>query len=460
MNIPVFFSVLFLLQIICFFVGRKASKQMDSQEDYFLAGRGIRFFPLMMTLVATQVGGGLVLGSAEEAYKYGWYVLLYPCGSCLGLLLLAAGIGRRMSTFKVSTVAQLFEVVYQSPRLKKVASSFSIISLFMILVAQVIASKKFMLSLGVDQDILFVAFWGIVILYTVMGGLKAVVATDIVQATFFIAVFFLCFAYTLFAETTPTITALSSGIGGDFEFDQTKLCGWLLMPLLFMVIEQDMGQRCFAAKSGKVVSLASGCAALCTFLVCLIPVYYGILGKSLGVEALPGSSILMDVIRASTNPVITAFVGCAILAAIISTADSLINAISSNVAQDFDFTLSSRLRSVQASRWLTCGIALGALLCSFAFNNVVDLLILSYELSVSCLFVPVFAALFIRQGNKLSASYAIALGAIGFWLFRLVPLEVLPKEIASLACSLTGYALGELQTRVFLKPATIAEDRF
>lgn len=444
MNIIVFIGVLFALQLICLIVGKKASQKLDTQDDYFLAGRGIRFFPLMMTLIATQIGGGLVLGSAEESYRYGWYVLLYPSGACLGLVLLASGIGKRMSQFKVSTVAQLFEVVYRSPSLKKVASSFSIISLFMILVAQVIATKKFMISLGVDQNIIFIAFWAIVILYTVAGGLKAVVATDIIQAAFFIVVFFLCFAYSLWMDRESTVQVFHAGLGGGFDFDQAKLSGWLLMPLFFMVIEQDMGQRCFAAKSGRTVSLASACAAICTIAVCFIPVYYGILAKMTGTQITEGSSVLMTIVKKNTTPTLTALVGCAILAAIISTADSLINAISSNISQDFDIAFVKSQKNVRGSQLLTCGISLAALGSSFAFNNVVDMLILSYELSVCCLFVPVFAALFIRQGNKLSASLAIGFGALGFILFRFFPLDLLPKELASLALSLVGYGIGEL----------------
>lgn len=458
MNIPIFIAILFLLQIVCLIVAKKASKVLSTQDDYFLAGRGIRFFPLMMTLVATQIGGGLVLGSAEEAYKYGWYVLLYPLGACLGLMLLAAGIGKRMSQFKVSTIAQLFEVVYRSSRLKKIASTLSIISLFMILVAQVIASKKFMISLGVDQDLIFIGFWAIIILYTVAGGLKAVVATDIIQAAFFIVVFLACFAYSFFTNPLEAIATVDTGLSSNFVFDQSKLCGWLLMPLFFMVIEQDMGQRCFAAKSGKVVSWSSGVAALITMLVCIVPVYYGILAKSLNLAIVPGSSVLMTVINNNTTPILAAFVGCAILAAIISTADSLINAISSNVAQDFDFKWAKQAKNVKASQAVTCGIAIAGLLSSFAFNNVVDLLILSYELSVCCLFVPVFAAMFNRQGNVLSASYAIGFGAVGFVVFRLVPLDFLPKELASLGCSLIGFGIGELKARVQARQRAVEEN--
>lgn len=434
MNIIAFILTFFLLQGICVYIGRASSKKIATQEDYFLAGRKVRFLPLLMTLVATQIGGGLILGSCEEAYKYGWIVFLYPLGATLGLLTLAFGIGKRLSRFNVGTIAELFQVVYSSKRLKKIASSLSIISLFFILAAQVIASKKFMMSLGVDQTWIFLGFWALVILYTVMGGFKAVVATDIIQAAFFLIIFFGCFAFTLTQESLFLNAPTEA-----FSFDSSKLTGWLLMPLLFMIIEQDMGQRCFSAKSEKIVSRASLGAAIITLATCLIPIFYGILAKTKGIEITAGSSVFMQVVSQTTTPLITSLIACAILAAIISTADSLMNAISSNLTLDFDF----KNKSIKKSQALSAVIAVLALGISFAFNNVVDLLILSYELSVSALFVPIFMALFIKKGNGLSASLSIAFGASCFALTRFIEVPLLPKEIVSLLFSSLGYVVGE-----------------
>src|ERR1700733_7741391 len=146
MDILIFILAAFGLQALCLVIGARSARSLKSKDDYYLAGRGVRFFPLMMTFIATQVGGGLALGSAEEAYHHGWSVLAYPLGAALGLITLGLGVGRRLMQFKVSTVAQIFETYYGSVKLKQFASVLSILSLFMILVAQVIASHKFMLA--------------------------------------------------------------------------------------------------------------------------------------------------------------------------------------------------------------------------------------------------------------------------------------------------------------------------
>lgn len=431
MNQTFFILALFTLQIIYWRIGKLSAKNLSGKEDYFLAGKSVRFFPLLMTFLATQVGGGLVLGAADEAYRYGWSVLLYPLGASLGLIVLGLGIGKRLAQFPVSTVAQILEVVYRSPFLKKVASALSIISLFMVVVGQIVASRKFLFAMGFTNTPLFILFWGIIILYTVRGGLKAVIATDISQAIFFGIVFLLTFASVSF--NTPWPSAVES-----FASATSKWAGWLLMPLLFMTIEQDMGQRCFAGNSLKTVSRATFWAGVGTMTICFVPVFFGVLAKNLNIVVPEGASVLMVTIEALTNPTTAIIVGCAVMAAIISTATSLINAISSNLSQDF-FQKRDGLRFMQG---LTAILSIAAIFFAFYCNNIVDILIQSYELSLSCLFVPIFIALFRPQGNFLSAFLSILFGLCSFCVFKALPPPI-PSEIASILISLIGFMSGE-----------------
>ena len=253
MNLFVFIIMMFVLQLFYWLVGQRSSQDLKDQEDYFLAGKNVKFFPLMMTFLATLVGGGVVLGAAEEAYRFGWPVIFYPYGAAIGLILLGCGIGRKIAEYNVGTLAQLFEVVYGSTLLRKLASILSIVSMFMILVGQIIASSKFLVTLGVDNTFIFVVFWAIVIIYTAQGGLKAVISTDMVQAVVFSIGLLLCFAWILFSGQAP----ISTLTVGSLENVSDKLTGWLLMPLFFMIVEQDIGQRCFAGASPQIVSRAA-----------------------------------------------------------------------------------------------------------------------------------------------------------------------------------------------------------
>ncbi len=440
MSLPFFLSTLFLLQLFYWMVARFGSRKVETKKDYFLAGKKVPFFPLMMTFFATQVGGGIILGAAEEAYYSGWAVLFYPLGAAIGLILLGSGIGKRLVRFNVSTVAEIFELVYASSFLKKLASLLSIASLFMILVSQIIASNKFLSSLGVHHPLLLIVFWTFVILYTVRGGLNAVIATDIAQACFFSLVFLFCFGFIFFSCSSVATSFSSEAFSSVLS---SKIWAWFLMPSLFMLIEQDMGQRCFSGVSSKVVSRAAFWAGIATLIICIIPVFLGILANSLGVIPVTGESILMAIIQKLTNPYIAALAGCAILAAIISTATSLINAISSNITNDFHFQVLSRKEALVSARIITAFVSIGALFCSFFLTNIVSLLIQSYELSVSVLFAPILFALFKPKGNLLSACLSMGLGVFGFFFFRIYPISF-PPEIFTLFLSLSGFLVGEM----------------
>ncbi|MBA2729094.1 MAG: sodium:solute symporter family protein [Parachlamydiaceae bacterium] len=441
MNLTIFIFMLIALQFIYWCVARKSSKDVSDQQDYFLAGKKVQFFPLMMTFVGVIVGGGVVLGSADEAYLYGWPVLFYPLGGALGLMILGAGIGKRLAEFPVSTVAQIFEVVYQSMVLKKVTSILSMVSLFMILVGQIVASSKFFVSLRISSAPFFVLFWAVVIIYTVQGGLKAVISTDAAQASLFIVVFIICFAYVFYYE--PMVSAIPMPRGENLAKVSSKLSGWLLMPLFFIVVEQDIAQRCFAGASPKIVSRAAFSAGIVTLVVSIVPVFFGMLAQAMQLEVPQGGSVLMSAIIATTNPILSALVGCAVLAAMISTATALINAISSNLSSDFNFVSLKSAGSLPLVRGITFLISIAAILFAFYFDNIVDILIQSYELSVSCLFIPIFIALFKKQGNFISALLAMLLGAFGFVFFRIYPIEF-PKEIASILLSFAGFISGEV----------------
>lgn len=431
-----FIPFLLVLQGIYWYIGKRSAKKIKGSSDYFLAGKSVKSGALMMTFIGAQVGGGLVMGAADAAFEYGWWVLFYPLGVASGLFCLSFGMGKRLASFPVSTIAQILEIAYKSPLLKKIASSLSICSLFMILAAQFIASQKFLASLGIDSPLFFALFWGVIILYTVQGGLRAVISTDGAQATVFSVVFIGCFALLLFNGQGPTFPALPD----TFSFPSGKLTGWLLMPLLYMMIEQDMGQRCLAATSSKAVSNATFGAGISTLLISIVPITFGVFAKTAGLTIAPGQSTLMTAIGYATSPMVSALAGCAILAAIISTASSLISAISSNLSQDFGS------KSLKTARLLTLAIAVGALTFAFSLDNVVDVLIQSYELFISALFVPIVRALFKKRGNFISAFLAIIFGILSFGFFKLFPQEF-PTELINIGISFAGYQLGELVTK-------------
>lgn len=447
MNSTLFWSVFIISTIIYFFVGMLASKKVSSHEDYFLGNRQFGFIAITFTLVATQIGAGMILGTSEEAYHYGYLGLMYNLGMCLGFIVLGCGVAAKLRGFNIATTAELFETHFGSQNLRKAASLLSILTLGGILAGQILASRKLMATVGMDNDIFIIAFWFIIIFYTMFGGLRAVIATDILQVVLIVLVFGGLFIYVV----TQDDFALNMEIARQAEAKEAASMPWerfysfLLMPVLFSMIEQDLAQRFFAAKSGRIAMLSAFLSAGIILLFSFAPVLIGMSAKAAGLEISLNKSPLVAFVENMNSEWVLAMVICALIAAISSTADSLLCAIGSNIVCDFKLNKQSA-SSLWSSRLATLFTGLLALVVAYQFNSIIDVLVQSYELSVSCLFVPTVFCLYKEKRHPQSAALAMVFGLAGFILSRIFPMPI-PRELLSLLLSLAGYLLGEAIVR-------------
>lgn len=422
-NVPVFLAVLGALTAFYFFIGLYASRTVTSTSDYFLAGRSLGLFAVTATLIATQLGGGMLLGTCQEAYITGFYGILYTLGMSIGFILLASGLAARMQSMNVATVAEIFETHYNSLPLKKIASLLSILTLCGIFVGQVVASRTILSGLSITHEWIFLLIWGVIITYTMIGGLKAVVLTDTFQVIFIIIVFSGIFIYALSGEPSSffsysSLLALQKNFT-NISLNARTLIATLVMPALFSLIQQDLAQRFFSARSRSVAAGAALCASVFLLTFALIPVYLGIKARILGLALAPTSSPLLPVIGYLTNQWVLIFALCAVMAAITSTADSLLCAISSNVAQDFNTSRNNTKNALWRSKIITLVIGvLGVGASYFVPQNILQVLVGSYELSVSCLLVPLVFAYFSKNVHRCSAWAAII---TGFGAFMIMP---------------------------------------
>lgn len=445
-NIPLFLLIFSGLSIVYFLVGWYASRTVTTEHDYFLAGRNLGFFTLTFTLIATQLGGGMLIGTAREAYTKGLYGISYVTGMSLGFLLLGMGLASKLRALNIATTAELFEKKYHSIRLKKLASLLSIATMCGLLVAQIVASRTLLAGLGIESNLLFVGFWSFIIAYTIAGGLRAVALTDAVQVGVIIVVFFGIFIASIFAQPYSLLEFFTRGQAmmpplSTISWD--KLLPTVLMPALFSIIEQDLAQRFFAARTQHIARWAALASCAFMMLFALVPIYFGVKARMIGLDVPVHVSPLVPVLEYVTNDLWIALALCGIIAAITSTADSLLCAISSNIAQDFEWTwirthVPSTLTFAKITTLLTGVIALGA--SYWAPNNVIDIIVRSYEISVSCLFIPLFACFFINNPSRNAARGAVCAGIIGFCWFLFYPVPFF--ELITVALSGGGYLAG------------------
>lgn len=411
---------------ISLWAGLKASKQ---GKDFFLASRAVRWPMLVGTFVGTQVGGGFILGNCDASYSCGVWGSMYGIGIALGMLFLGIGYGARLRRLNITTIPELLEKKYDCETLRKVASSLSLLSLVGILMCQAIGLLKFLQAVGGASTVVFLLAWGAVIIYTTCGGLLAVVWTDAIQVVAMVLMLCITFLTTLL----PNWDIIVEQATVVREWNGATLAP-LLVTCCFIFIEQDMAQRCFAAKTPKDATIACLVTALVLIVLTVIPTCSGLLGRAAGLSMKNGS-IFMQVMKACGSPVVFASAAFCVLLAIISTASSVLLAASSNLIQDF----------IGQGRWKkigTCFIGMLALFGPYISNDIVSCMVLSYEISVGALFVPiVMAVLFDRKFPQEAAWGSIVLGSLGTLVTKSCEMGIL-SPVIPIGVSFVGYFCG------------------
>lgn len=444
MNPTIFVSLILTLGALYLFIGWRAAQQVHTLKDYFLAGRSLGPIQLAIALVATQLGGGAILGSSQQAFSIGLYGLLYVASISVGLLILACGLAGRMRRLAVSTMPEIFERSYHSTALRRTASLLSIISLVGIMAAQVVASRNLMISLDVYSEPLFLIFWSSVIVYTALGGLRAVIDNDIYQLTFIIAVFCTLFGLEFFSGPAAVWSTLSAGAG--FATPETltfsKIMALIIVPAAYVLIEQDMAQNIFAARSPRVAVVGSLLAALFMIGFSIIPVFYGMKANLLGIAVPCDGNPLVCLFDQLYSPFVVTFVVYGVFAAIISTADALLCAISSHVVQDFteDHSRSKLLLSKTTTLIVGCiTLAIGRI-----YSNVLDLILASTNMAVVGLLVPLLVAYLLpTRCSRLGAWLALISGLSALLIFTHTTAITTPSpEATALLTSALAYCIG------------------
>ncbi len=416
MELAIFSLLALVMGAFYLYIGYSSSRKNQTLTDFFLAGKDVGIFALSMSLIATQLGGGAILGTSQEAYTNGFSAFAYIFGICLGFILLAAGFAKKIRAQRVATIAQIFEKRYQSPLLTKAASLASVASLGGVLIAQMVGSRSLLIALHVYSPTLFSILWAIVIIYTMMGGLKAVIENNTFQLIFIILVFVSLFFVDLFwyPQATPMIDGFSKG---------TDLCGnsiirfftIALTPALYSLFEQDIAQTIIAAKNQRTVFWGTIGAAIGMISFAYIPFYFGIQAAQLP-EVIAhihnGAQPLMALITNKYGSLVQLLVTYGILAAILSTANSLLCAISSHIT--LDFHLSKEKNSLWMPKLVTLLVGFTAFILALSSASIIDILVLSYLIPIATIFIPIIAAYFFTTVSRTGAYITFITGSLGY----------------------------------------------
>ncbi len=436
-------------------IGWRGARLARTRSDYLVAGRRLGTFLYSGTMSAVVLGGASTIGGVGLGYSYGISGAWLVSSIGLGILLLHALFVRRIVRLKVFTVAEMLKLRY--------GGAVDVLSGVVMWGYTLMLSVTSILSFATVFTVLFdvpaiggIAIGGgIVVCYSVLGGMWSITLTDIVQFLITtVGMFFLLLPISLFSA--GGFDGIAERVGPEF-FDITNIGGATIVAYVFtyvfgLLIGQDIWQRVFTARTPRIATrggLASG-------VYCVL---YAVAGALIGTAAravypnLADPDVAFATIVEGMLPVgVRGLVLVAALAALMSTASGALIACSTVSTNDVWARLRGRQRpagegEVGSNRLATLLLGLLAIGIAMAVNDVVAALTVGYNILVGGLLVPILGALVWKRATRAGAGASVIAGSVGA-LGTMVTKGLLVEEAIyyGLAASLLSYVLVSLVT--------------
>lgn len=452
-----------------FAVGIYCNKFNNNVDDYLLAGRRLGVGLATGTLVATYFGGGYVIGVGGEAFSTGLSAYWSPVAGAVGILAVCL-ILNKMEGMKVYTVTEIMEHRYNSPALRLLTTILSLLALIGILAGQVTSAGSVLASLGIGTTttcaiIVAVFFIG----FTAFGGLWAVTVTDFIQIIVAVAGLISATVFVIIKNGGWDVIAariVETNVPDNYfnllKGTEPSYVLWLILPMfIYTLIGQDVYQRLFAVKDTKTAYKSAILSCIILLIICFFPVLLGMAARSMfpGLEVT--SLAVPTVLRAVLPPAFSGFTLAAIIAAVVSTADSILTAATSHVVNDVYVRYinkdkpdapETQRKLLKLSKIITVMIGAVSVIIALAIPSVLSLLNYSYTLFTAGVFTPVVAGLMWKKATTAGALAGlfsgllfVALGWSGISFFGI------PTDIASSLLSMIVLIVVSLVT---YKPST------
>jgi SSS family solute:Na+ symporter len=364
--------VVFLYVVFIVWLGLYLVRRMQTADDYFLAGRSLTWWLIGFSLFASNVSSSTLLGLASSAYGTGIAVYNYEWMATLVLIFFVVFILPFYLRTRVYTIPEFLERRFDG-RARLYFSGLLIVLNILVDTAGALYAGALVLKILYPEVPIWMAvgLLGFLAgLYTVAGGLKAVVYTDAVQAVLLLlgALLVAMFSFQavgsweVVTQRVP-VRDLSIILPADDPVLPWPglVTGVFLLGFYFWCTNQFMVQRVLGARDmnhGRWGSLFAGLLKLPVLFIMVLP---GIFARILyPPEQFPmlaaNTDLIYPTLLFDLLPVgIRGLVITALVAAIMSSVDSTLNSASTLVTMDFirRFKQRDSHALVGTGRWVT-----------------------------------------------------------------------------------------------------------
>ncbi len=455
LDLAVIIGYLIVSRIIPLVLGARAKKKANAAakadgressatEDYFLGGRNFIWPFVGLSLVATNMSGATFVGLAGGAYDQGISIFAYEWMTTVILALFIFFILPFYLRSRVFTLPEFLEKRFDR-RSRMAFAGFNLFANMFIDMAAALFAGAVVIRVLYPEIPLIVSVAALAILaaiYTVVGGLGAVMISDSIQATVTIIGGLIVFIATW--RAIPSWDKMYE-VAGDEKMSLILpadnpdlpwpglLTGVLIIGLYYWTTNQLVVQRTLGARSldhGRWGALMAGFIKLAFLFLFIMP---GVMALSL-YEKLDNPDTVFPTLVFDLLPVgVRGVILAAVIAAITSTVDSILNSASTIVTMDFVKTLKPETsdRGLVLVGRIATVVALVVAILWAPFIAQFDTLYNYLQSVLSFLVPPVVAVFLVGIGwKRINATSAfltlVVMQPLGLAAFVIT--QVLPKE--------------------------------
>ena len=456
MWIIIAFAIYLVAMII---VGIACSKSTGDSEGYFLGGRGLGAWVGAMSAQASDMSGWMLMGLPGSIYLLGTGEIWVSVGLFIGTALNWIIISGRLRRYTIRannslTLPEYFtNRFHDDKRTLLLVSAIVIVIFFLVYTASALSSgaKLFNTVFGMDYHLALLLGTVVILIYTFFGGFLAVCTTDLIQGLLMLVMVMAVPIVLLFVIDPSTIGATldASGVEGgvaNYLNPFTSGSGSVSVSTIISGLAWGLGYcgmphilvRFMAIKDEKTLNKSKGIAIGWVFISLVLVSVLAIIGRAyladkVGILEDSENVVIIIIKELFANqlavPLIAGIFLAAILAAIMSTADSQLLVVASAVSKDIYSDIICRGKSmneeklVKISRFVVVAVAAIAFAIAWNPSSSIMTLVSDAWAGFGAAFGPVVVlSLFWKRTTKQGALAGMITGAAVVILWDYIPL--------------------------------------
>jgi SSS family solute:Na+ symporter len=418
-------AIILVSLLIVIVVALRAAGSRKSGAEYFLAGRDLAWPFIGMSLFASNISAEHVIGMAGDGYRIGLVAGGFEWTGAWDLIILATLFVPLYLRSRIFTIPEFLERRFGWSMRALLSANLLAINVFTKNAIDLWAgSLLFAVLLGWNQTWVMIAMSAFTALYTMKGGLRAVVYADMAQGTWLIV-----------SSALLTILGLAK-VGGWHALashvaraklsmvrpldSQLPITGFLtanvLAGMFYWCMDQTNVQRVLGARTigdGQRGAIFAGCLKLAVPFILVLPgVIAGVLFPNLPKYDSAYPRLVATLLPAGLRGLVLA----GLIAILMSSMSACYNSSATLVVRDFVLRLRPELAEesqVVIGRWVTVAMAVLGVLAAPVVGFSVTIWYYLQNIS-AYLSVPMAAAIFIgllwKRGTTKGAVAAVSVG--------------------------------------------------